>query len=116
VIASVALVAVFGGCVLQPLKVSSGYRPVLGPLVGLLCRTTRVLGPSCRVVAVAVGLLSEAATDRGPGCHAVNTNHAICVGFLRGLLNSRVGSAIEHATVDFACSVAWRRVCKAGKG
>jgi hypothetical protein len=34
VIANVALVALFAGHVLQPLNVSSGYRPALGSLVG----------------------------------------------------------------------------------
>jgi hypothetical protein len=114
-IASVAPVAVSAGCVLQPLKVSSVYRPVLGSLVGLLYRATRVLVPSCRVVAGAVGLLSEAATGHGPGCHAANMSNAICVGFLRGPLNFGVGSAIEDATVVVAGWVAWRRVCNAGK-
>jgi hypothetical protein len=33
VIASVALVAVLAGCVLQPLKVSNGYHGVLGSFV-----------------------------------------------------------------------------------
>jgi hypothetical protein len=34
VIANVALVAVFAGCVLPPLTVSNGYHPVLDSLVG----------------------------------------------------------------------------------
>jgi hypothetical protein len=107
VIASVALVAAFAGCVLQSLKVTSGCHPVLGSPVVLLCRAKMVLGLSWCGGAVEVGLLRVAATGRGPGCHAANTSHAICVGFLRGPLNSRVGSAIEDATVDVAGWVAW---------
>jgi hypothetical protein len=111
VIASIALVAVFPDYVLQPLSVSNGHHLVLGSLVVLLCRARRVLGLSrCGGVAVEVGLLSVVATGRGPGFYAANTSHAICVGFLCDPLNSRVGSAIEHATVAFARSVAWRRV------
>jgi hypothetical protein len=108
VIASVAPVAVFAGCVLSPLKVSNGHHPVLGSLVGELCRAKMVLRLSQHGVAVEVGLLNVAARDRGPGCHASNTSHAICVGFLGGPLNFRVGSAIVRATVVFAGSVAWR--------
>jgi hypothetical protein len=113
VIASVAPVAVFAGYVLQPLKVSSGYRPVLGSLVVLLCRAKMVLGLSWCGVAVEVGLLSVVARRRGPGCHAANTSHAICVGFLCVPLNFRVGS--ERATVVFAGWVAWRRSCNVRK-
>jgi hypothetical protein len=51
------------------------------------------------------------ATRRGAGFQTANMNHAICVGFLRGPLNFRVGSAIENATVVVADWVAWRRVC-----
>jgi hypothetical protein len=109
-IASVAPVAVFPACVLQPLKLSNGYHPALGSPVVLLGRAKMVFGPSWRGVAVEVGLLSVVATRRGPGCHAANMSHSICVRFLRGPLNFRVGSAIEHATVVFAASVAWRRV------
>jgi hypothetical protein len=109
-IASVAQVAVFAGCVLQLLKVSNGHHPVLGSLVVLLCRAKMVLGPSWRGVAVEVGLLSVVATRRGPGCHAANMSNVIFLRFLRGPLNSRVDSAIQHATVVFAASVAWRRV------
>jgi hypothetical protein len=65
--------------------------------------------------AAEVGLLSVAATGRGPGCHAANTSLESCVGFLRGPLNSRAGCAIEDTTVVVAGWVAWRRVCNAGK-
>jgi hypothetical protein len=74
-----------------------------------------VLGLSWCGGAAEVGLLSVAATGRGLGCHAANTSHAICVRFLRGPLNSRVGFAIEDATVVVAGWVAWRRVCNARK-
>jgi hypothetical protein len=107
-IASVAPVAVFADCVPQPLKVSSGYRPVLGSLVGELCRAKLVLGPSWRGVAVEVGLLSVVATCRAPGCHAANMSHAMGIGVRCGPLNSRVGSAMRHATVVVAGLVAWR--------
>jgi hypothetical protein len=110
VIASVVPVAVFAGYVLQPLTVSSGYRPVRGSLVFLLCRAKMVLGQRGRGVAVEVGVLSVAARRRGPGCHAANTSHAICLEFLCGPSNSQVGSsAIEHAG-----RVAWLRACSVG--
>jgi hypothetical protein len=109
VIASDALVAVVAGYVRQPLKVSNGRHHFLGSLVGQLGRAKMVLGLSWRGVAVEVGLLGVAAMRRGPGCHAAKMSHAICVRFLCGLLNSRVGSAIEHATVVVAGWVAWRR-------
>jgi hypothetical protein len=115
VIASVAPVAVFAGCVLEPLKVSNGHHPVLCALVDQLCRAKMVLRLSRRGVAVEVGLLSVAARDRGPGCHAANMSLAICVGFLCGPLSSRVGSAIEHATVVVGDWVAWRRICNVRK-
>jgi hypothetical protein len=67
------------------------------------------LGLSWRGVAVEVGLLSVVARRRCPGCHVANTSHALCLGFLCGPLNSRVGSASEHPTVVFAGWVAWRR-------
>jgi hypothetical protein len=70
-----------------------------------------VLGLSWRGVAVQVGLLNVVATSPGPGCLAANTSHAICVGFLGGPSNSRVGA---HATVVFAGWVAWRRSCSVG--
>jgi hypothetical protein len=114
VIASVAQVAVFAGYVLLPLKVSNGNH-VLGSPVALLCRAKMVLGLTWRGVSVEVGLLSVVATGRGPGCHAANMSHAICVAFLCGPLNSLVGSAIEHATDVFAGWVAWRRVCNVRK-
>jgi hypothetical protein len=113
VIASVASVAVFAGRVLPPLKQTHGHRPVLRSVIVLLCRAKIVLGVSWCGVAVEVDLLSAVAKHGAAGCHAANTSHAICVGFLRGPLNSRVGSAIEHAIVVFADWVAWRRVCNA---
>jgi hypothetical protein len=99
VIASVAQVAAFAGYVLPPLKESNGHHPVLGSLVVLLCRAKMALRLSWRGVAVEVGLVSVVARRHGPGFHAANTSHAICVGFLCGPLNFRIGSAIEHATV-----------------
>jgi hypothetical protein len=110
VIASVVLVAVFARYVRPSLNLSNGHYLVLGSLVGKLCRAKLVSGPSCHVIAVDVGFLSLAATRPGPGCHAANTSHAICVRFLYGPLNSLVGSAIEHAIVVFAGWVAWRLV------
>jgi hypothetical protein len=74
-----------------------------------------VLGLSCRGVAVEIGLLSVVASRRGPDCHAENMSRAICVVFLCGPLNCRVGSAVEHTTVVFAGWVAWRRVHNLGK-
>jgi hypothetical protein len=116
VIASVAPVAVVAGCVLQPLKVSNGHHTVLGSLVVLLCRAKMALRLSWCGVAVEVGLLNVVATRHGPGCQAANLSHAICVAFLcGGQLNSRVGSAIEHATVVAAGWVAWRRACNVRK-
>jgi hypothetical protein len=111
VIASVALVAAVVGYVRLPLKVSNRHHPVLGSLVGELGRAKMVLGLSWYGVAVEVGFLSVVATGRGPGCHAANMSHAIRGGFLCGPLNSRVGSAIQHATVVFAGWVAYRRAC-----
>jgi hypothetical protein len=108
VIANDAEVVVFPGCVRQPLMVSNGNHPVLGSLVVEPCRAKMMLGLSWCGVAAAVGLLSAVATRRGPGCHAANLSHVIYIGFLCGLLNSRVGSAIEHATVVSAGWVAWR--------
>jgi hypothetical protein len=115
VTASVAPVAVFAGYVLPPLKESNGHHLVLGSLVVLLCRAKMALGLRWRGVAVEVGLLSVVARRHGPGFHAANTSHGICVGFLCGPLNFRVGTAIEHATVVFAGRVAWRRACNVGK-
>jgi hypothetical protein len=111
VIASIVRVAAFAGYVRQSLKVSSGYRPALGSLVGELDRAKMVLRPSWRGVAVEVGVLSVVARRRSPGCHAANMSHAIRVGFLCVPLNSRVGS---HATVVFALWIAWRRACSVG--
>jgi hypothetical protein len=54
------------------------------------------------------------ATSRGPGVHAANTSHSICVGVLRGPLNSRVGSAVGRAAVALAGWDAWRRACAVG--
>jgi hypothetical protein len=110
VIASVVPVAVFAGCVLEPLKVSNGHQPVLGCLIGEFCPAKMVLGLSWRGEAAEVGLWSVVARHRGPGCHAANMSHVICLGFLCGPLNSRVGSAIENVTVVFAGWVAWRLV------
>jgi hypothetical protein len=110
---AIAPAAVFAGHIRQPLKVSNGYRPVLGSLVGLLCRAKMALPLSWRGVAVEVGLLSAVATGRGPGCHAANMSRAIRVVYLRGLLNSRLGSAIQHATVVFGGCVAWLRASDA---
>jgi hypothetical protein len=115
VIANVAPVAVFAGCVRQPLKVANGHHHVLGSLVGKLCRAKGVLGSSWRGAAAEVGLLSAVAKHRFPGCLATNTSHAICVWFLCGPLNSRVGSAIELATVVFVGWVAWCRACNVRK-
>jgi hypothetical protein len=109
VIASVVLVVDFAGCVRQPLKASNGHDPVLGSLVVSLCHAKMVLGPKWRGVAVETGLLCVVARGHCPGCHAANTSHAVCVGLLSGPLNSRVGSAIENATVVSAGWVAWRR-------
>jgi hypothetical protein len=115
VIASVAQVAVFVGCVLEPLKVSNGHYPVLGALVCELCLAKMVLGLRWRGVAVEGGLLYVVATGRGPGFHGASTSHAICARFLCGPLNSRVGSAIEHAAVVVVGWVAWRRACNVRK-
>jgi hypothetical protein len=51
----------------------------------------------------------------GPGVHAVNTSHAICVEVPCGPLNSRVGSAVGRATVVLAGWYAWRRACDVRK-
>jgi hypothetical protein len=109
VIANVAQVAAFPGWVVQPLKLSNGHYPVLGYLAVELCRAKMMLGLSWHDVAADVGLLSAVATRRGPGCHAANMSHVVDIGFLCGLLNSQVGSAIERATVVSAGWVAWRR-------
>jgi hypothetical protein len=71
-----------------------------------------VLRPSWRGVAVEVGLLRVVARRRGRGCHgrgchAANMGQASCVGFLCAPLNSRLGSALEHATVALAGGVAY---------
>jgi hypothetical protein len=66
--------------------------------------------------AAEVGLLNVTDMGRGPGCHAENTTHVVSGGFLCGPLNSRVGSAIVHATVVSAGWVAWRRTCKMCEG
>jgi hypothetical protein len=111
VIASDAQVAVVAGCAPQALKVSNGHYPVLGYVAVELCRAKMLLGLSWHGVAADVGLLSLAATARGPGFHAANMSHAIGVGVLCGPLNFRIGFDIEHATVVFAGWVAWRRAC-----
>jgi hypothetical protein len=111
VIATVSPAAVVARCVRQLLKESNGHHPVLGAPVVLLCRAKMVLGLRWRGVAVAVAVLSVVSRRRGPGCHAANMSHATCVGFLCVPLNSRVGSAVEHATVVVADWVAWRCAC-----
>jgi hypothetical protein len=108
VIANVAPVAVFAGYFRGRLKVSNGHHPVLCSLVCQLVRAKMGLRLSRRGVAREVGLLSVMATRRGPDFYAVSTSHAICVGYFHGPLNSRVDSAIEHATAVFAGWVAWR--------
>jgi hypothetical protein len=62
-----------------------------------------------------LGLSSLAATSPGPGIHAVNMSYSICVGVLRGPLNSRVGSAVGRAAVVLAGWDAWRRACDVRK-
>jgi hypothetical protein len=115
VIASVSPAAVLVRCVPQLLKESNGHHPGLDSLVGQPYRARLVLGPNWRGVAVEVGVLSVAATGRGPGCHAATMSHTICAGFLCVPLNSRVGSAVEHATVVVAGWVAWRCARNVGK-